>query len=103
MPLADLWHRVAFHGAIHGVTGAMRCASYEETTLEFHLSYDDSFQKSESVKLYWMMLLMVIGIPLFTRFYTSQVVQDFFYQQYHLRIFQLEEPFQQETTWALLA
>ena len=25
----------------------MRCASYEETTLEFHLSYDDSFQTSE--------------------------------------------------------
>ena len=49
MPLADPWHRVAFHGAIHGVRGAMRCASYEETTLEFHLSYDDSFQTSEVV------------------------------------------------------
>ena len=24
-----------------------------------------------------------VNIPLFTRFYTSQVVQDFFHQQYH--------------------
>ena len=53
MPLADLWHRAAFHGAIHGVTGAMRCASYEET-----MTMTIVFKK---VKLYWMILLMVIG------------------------------------------
>ena len=25
----------------------------------------------------------IVNIPLFTRFYTSQVVQDFFHQQYY--------------------
>ena len=29
----------------------------------------------------------MVNIPLFTRFYTSQVVQDFFHQQYHHTVF----------------
>ena len=39
-------------------------------------------------KYYDHQLRLVVDLPLFTRFYTSQVVQEFFHQQYSNSIYE---------------
>ena len=51
----------------------------------FFLHSSPSFRSENRVKLFLLLMDEILHqfIPLFTMFYTSQVVQDFFHQQYH--------------------